>query len=70
MSCRAEEAKDRAATLRNRARLGANKNLLFWYRELYRDQFRDLPNPADALNTRSRKWHFAPQAISLKRYNK
>src|SRR6266481_8449647 len=40
------EAKDRAATLRNRARLVANKNLLFWYRELYRDQFRDLPNPA------------------------
>ena len=40
-----QEAKDRAATLRNRARLGANKNLLFWYRELYRDQFRDLPNP-------------------------
>jgi len=39
-----QEAKDRAATLRNRARLGANKNLLFWYRELYRDQFRDLPN--------------------------
>jgi SAM-dependent methyltransferase len=41
-----EEAKDRAATLRNRARLGANKNLLFWYRELYRDQFRELPSPA------------------------
>ena len=41
-----EEAKDRAATLRNRTRLGANKNLLFWYRELYRDQFRDLPDPA------------------------
>lgn len=41
-----QEAEDRAATLRNRARLGANKNLLFWYRELYRDQFRDLPNPA------------------------
>jgi SAM-dependent methyltransferase len=40
------EAKDRAATLRNRARLGANKNLLFWYRELYRDQFKDVPNPA------------------------
>src|SRR4029077_4524095 len=39
------EAEDRTATLRNRARLGANKNLLFWYRELYRDQFRDLPNP-------------------------
>jgi SAM-dependent methyltransferase len=41
-----EEAKDRIATLRNRARLGANKNLLFWYRELYRDQFRELPSPA------------------------
>ena len=41
-----EEAKDRAATLRNRARLGANKNLLFWYRELYRDQFKDFANPA------------------------
>ncbi len=41
-----QEAKDRAATLRNRARLGANKNLLFWYRELYRDQFRELPNPS------------------------
>ena len=41
-----QEAKDRAATLRNRARLGANKNLLFWYRELYRDQFKDVPNPA------------------------
>ncbi len=40
-----QEAEDRAATLRNRARLGANKNLLFWYSELYRDQFRDLPNP-------------------------
>jgi SAM-dependent methyltransferase len=43
---RSEEANDRAATLRNRARLGTNKNLLFWYRELYRDQFKDLPNPA------------------------
>jgi hypothetical protein len=44
-----QEAEDRAATLRNRARLDANKNLLFWYRELYRDQFRDLPN-ASALS--------------------
>jgi SAM-dependent methyltransferase len=44
-----EEAKDRAATLRNRARLGANKNLLFWYRELYRDQFKDFANPATLL---------------------
>lgn len=41
-----EEAKDRDATLRNRARLSANKNLLFWYRELYRDQFKDFLNPA------------------------
>ena len=39
-----QAAEDRAATLRNQVRLGANKNLLFWYRELYRDQFRDLPN--------------------------
>jgi len=35
-------AKDRADTLRNRAKLGANRNLLFWYRELYREQFRGL----------------------------
>src|SRR5213594_1830458 len=41
-----QETKDRAATLRNRARLRTNKNLLFWYRELYRDQFRDIPNPS------------------------
>jgi SAM-dependent methyltransferase len=40
-----QEKIDRATTLKNRARLGANKNLLFWYSELYRDQFRDLPNP-------------------------
>ena len=40
-----EDAKDQAETLRNRARLGANRNLLFWYRELYRDQFKNLPNP-------------------------
>jgi hypothetical protein len=40
-----DEATDRAATLRNRGRLQANKNLLFWYRELYRDQFKDFPNP-------------------------
>jgi SAM-dependent methyltransferase len=40
------EAHDRALTLRNRARLGANQNLLFWYRELYRDQFKDSSNPS------------------------
>lgn len=43
---RNEEEKDRAATLRNRALLSENKNLLLWYRELYRDQFKDFPNPA------------------------
>ncbi len=36
---------DRATTLRNRVHLSANRNLLFWYRELYRDQFKDLPDP-------------------------
>lgn len=41
-----EEAKDRVATLRNRARLAANKNLLFWYHELYKEQFKDFSNPA------------------------
>src|SRR5437660_12774346 len=39
------EAKDHAATLRNRARLSANRNLLFWYRELYRDQFKEFSDP-------------------------
>ena len=41
-----DKTNDAAVTLRNRARLGANQNLLFWYRELYRDQFKDLPDPA------------------------
>jgi len=40
-----EQLNDRAKTLRNRARLESNGNLLFWYRELYRDQFKDLPRP-------------------------
>ncbi len=38
-------AEDRAATLRNRARLTSNKNLLFWYQQLYRNQLREVPNP-------------------------
>jgi len=38
-----EQLNDQAKTLRNRARLESNGNLLFWYRELYRDQFKDLP---------------------------
>jgi SAM-dependent methyltransferase len=41
-----DTARDCAVTLRNRARLGANKNLLFWYRELYRDQFKSFADPA------------------------
>lgn len=36
------EANDRATTVRNRARLRRNRNLLFWYEELYRHQFDDL----------------------------
>jgi hypothetical protein len=39
-------AEDRATTLCNRGRLGTNRNLLFWYRELYRDQFKDVPDPS------------------------
>ena len=41
-----KQAEDRLKTLRNRERLTNNRNLLFWYRELYRDQFKHLPNPA------------------------
>ncbi len=41
-----QEPQDRARTLHNRARLATNRNLLFWYRELYRDQFKNLPDPA------------------------
>ena len=37
---------DRAETLRNRQRLSANPNLLYWYGQLYRDQFRDFPDPS------------------------
>jgi len=40
-----DEAQDRARTLRNRERLVQNRNLLFWYRELYQEQFRDLAAP-------------------------
>jgi SAM-dependent methyltransferase len=41
-----DKEQDCAVTLRNRARLGANQNLLLWYRELYRDQFKGFPDPA------------------------
>jgi len=37
-----EYLKDLETTLRNRANLEANRNLVFWYEQLYRDQFRDL----------------------------
>jgi SAM-dependent methyltransferase len=40
-----DKTQDSAVTLRNRARLGANQNLLFWYRELCRDQFKGFPDP-------------------------
>src|SRR5262249_32805393 len=40
-----QSSQDRVLTLRNRARLDANKNLLFWSRQLYRDQFTDFPDP-------------------------
>lgn len=40
-----QEREDHGRTLRNRARLAKNRNLLFWYRELYREQFKDLPEP-------------------------
>jgi len=41
-----KQMEDRDKTLRNRAQLGANRNLLFWYRELYRDQLKDIPDAA------------------------
>jgi SAM-dependent methyltransferase len=37
---------DRAETLRNRERLSKNVNLLYWYKQLYRDQFRVFGDPA------------------------
>jgi hypothetical protein len=40
------KTQDGDVTLRNRARLGTNQNLLFWYRKLYLDQFAEFPNPA------------------------
>ena len=43
---KSDETHDRDVTLLNRARLGANQNLLFWYRELYHDQFKDFANLA------------------------
>ena len=40
----ADHARDREATLQNRANLEANHNLLHWYRELYREHFEALPD--------------------------
>ncbi|MDQ3200262.1 MAG: class I SAM-dependent methyltransferase [Verrucomicrobiota bacterium] len=37
-----EYIKDLEVTIRNRASLAANKNLLFWYERLYQEQFREL----------------------------
>ena len=39
-------AEDRALTLRNRSNLSANRNLLYWYRELYRTQFANFSHPS------------------------
>lgn len=38
-------AEDRAVTLHNRARLDGNRNLLYWYEELYRHQFQNYADP-------------------------
>jgi SAM-dependent methyltransferase len=38
-------AADRAETLRNREKLSANVNLRYWYAQLYREQFREFPDP-------------------------
>jgi SAM-dependent methyltransferase len=46
-SRRGEQLNDRAKTLRNRGRLEMNRNLLFWYRELYHDQFKTLSHPEE-----------------------
>jgi len=40
-----QERQDHGRTLRNRARLSKNRNLLFWYRELYRDHFKNFSQP-------------------------
>ena len=40
-------AEDYALTLANRARLSANQNLLYWYGELYQEQFKEFPDPRD-----------------------
>lgn len=45
----AEYTSDLEATLRNRARLSSNRNLLYWYKRLYEDQFRNL-NDVASLN--------------------
>jgi SAM-dependent methyltransferase len=43
--CSSPSETDIAQTLRNRAGLERNRNLLYWYQQLYREQFRALPNP-------------------------
>jgi|ERR1039457_6388307 SAM-dependent methyltransferase len=42
---RDQYSQDRAETLRNRKRLTKNANLLYWYCQLYRDQFHGLRDP-------------------------
>jgi SAM-dependent methyltransferase len=45
-SLRSQYEADVAQTLQNRAALDRNPNLLYWYEQLYREQFRDLCDPA------------------------
>jgi len=53
---------DRALTLRNRAKLDANTNLLYWYGRLYAEQFRSLTP------TKSRVLEIGSGASPLKRF--
>jgi SAM-dependent methyltransferase len=53
---------DRALTLRNRARLDANKNLLYWYGKLYVEQFGSI-DP-----TKSRVLEIGSGVSPLKRF--
>jgi hypothetical protein len=43
---RAEKSSSWMTARKTGRRLGADKNLLFWYRELYSDQFKSFPDPA------------------------
>ena len=46
MAQESDKAQDAQRLCATGAPCPKNRNLLFWYRELYRDQFKDLPDPA------------------------